>query len=606
VEARALSQDRVSAMLLLALVLVPFAAVVAPLLPGMGPWGVNELRFLPAAAWLLVLATVFALLPPVAGRGLPAARAFGNLIMRRPVLAGLLLGSVLALLVLVFPDRTRFVGDFLMRQGTVEESMRPGVLFPQALPLDVFLHYRIPLALSSQHLLEPGAYGRVLGALEAFALGALAVAFARALVLEGPAACAAACAVAFTGALGLMTGYSKAFSELALATLAVAAFGPRVAREGRGVVGLALATALALALHRSGVALLPAAAVALALAARDPKLRPRLVRPAALAAYGALALALILFLPTIMRTATGFDVTQHFASEDVVKQGGLFAAAFGGRRLADLLNVFVFLTPLAPLVLFAAMPHAWRERTAPVLLALFGAWFGVAFLVFPAQGVFRDWDVFAAPGVATAAIAAWVLVRAIAGAKDRAPLAVSVSVACIVFALLGLWLPRDRARGWSRVEAFVAGPPTRTAVERAKTWDYLGASWYQAGRHADAARAFGHAAETSRSQRIYLQWATAARDAGDAAQAQRVLEDLVGFAPGTGLAWQMLGSIAWQRGDYAASANAARAIAKLAPDDAGVAERTRYVVRFYEAWKDSVEGRSALGPHGLIARGEFR
>ena len=593
-------------MLLLALALVPLATVITPFLPGMGPWGVNGLRFLPAAAWLLVIAALLALLPGVAVRGVPAAGAFGNLALRRPVTAGLLVGTALALLVLAFADQTRFVGDFLMRQGTVEESMRPGVLFPQALPLDVFLHYRIPLALSSAHLLEAGAYGRVLGALEAFGLGALAVAFARALALEGPAACAAVCAVAFTGALGLMTGYSKAFSELALATLAVAAFGTRVAREGRGVLGLGLVTGLALALHRSGVALLPAAAIALVVAARDPKLRPRLTRPAALAGYAALALALGWFLPAIVRTATGFDMTQHFASEDVVRQGGLLAAAFHAQRLVDLLNVFVYLTPLAPLVLFAATGGALRERAAPVLLALFGAWFGVAFLVFPAQGVFRDWDVFAASGVATAVLAAWILGRATSGAKDRAPLAVSVSVACIALTALGLWLPRDRARGWSRVEAFVAGPPTRTAVERAKTWDYLGASWYQAGRHADAARAFGHAAETSRSQRIYLQWATAARDAGDAAQAQRVLEDLVGFAPGTGLAWQMLGSIAWQRGDYAASANAARAIAKLAPDDAGVAERTRYVVRFYEAWKDSVEGRSALGPHGLIARGEFR
>jgi len=593
-------------MLLLAIALVPLATVIAPFLPGMGPWGVNGLRFLPTAAWLLALAAVLALLPGASARGVPAARALGNPIARRPVLAGLLLGSVLALLVLAFPDRTRFVGDFLLRQGTVEEAIRPAVLFPQALPLDVFLHYRIPVALASAHLLEAGAYGRVLGALEAFVLGALAVAFARALVLEGPAACAAACAVAFTGALGLMTGYSKAFSELALATLAVAAFGPRVAREGRGVVGLALTTALALALHRSAVALLPAAVVALALAARDPKLRPRLVRPAALAGYAALALALILFLPTIVRTATGFDVTQHFASEDVTRQGGLLAAAFGGQRLADLLNLFVFLTPLAPLVLFAAMAGALRERAAAVLIALFGAWFGVAFLVFPAQGVFRDWDVFAASGVATAALAAWVLARAIAGAKDRAPLAVSVSVACIALAVLGVWLPRDRARGWSRVGAFVAGPPARTAVERAKTWDYLGGSWYQAGRYADAARAFGHAAETSRSQRIYLQWAMAARDAGDAAGAQRVLEDLLVFAPGTGKAWQMLGSIAWQRGDYATSANAARGIAKLAPGDAAVVEQTRYVVRFYEAWKDSVEGRSAVGPHGLIARGEFR
>jgi tetratricopeptide (TPR) repeat protein len=580
--------------------------VIAPFFPGMSAWGVNGLRFLPPLAWSLAIAAVLALVSPFAARGVPAARALGEAIRRRPLLAAFGFGGVLALGVLAFPDHTRFVGDFLMRQGTVEEAMRPGVLFPQALPLDVLLHYRIPLALSDAHLLVAGAYGRVLGALEAFALGALAVAFARALALEGPAACVAACAVAFTGALGLMTGYSKAFSELALVTLAVAVFGTRVAREGRGVAGLGLATAIALALHRSALALLPAAVVALALAARDPRLRPRLVRPAALAGYAALGLALVLFLPTIVRTATSFDVTQHFASEDVVREGGLLAAAFGGRRLLDLLNVFAFLTPLAPLVLFAALGGIVRERATAVLLALFGAWFGVAFVVFPAQGVFRDWDVFAASGVATAALAAWACAHWIADSKARAPLAVSVSVACIALTALGLWLPRDRARGWSRVEAFVAGPPARTAVERAKTWDYLGASWYQAGRYADAARAFGHAAETSRSQRIYLQWASAAHDAGDAAGAQRVLEELVGFSPGTGLAWQMLGSIAWQRGDYAAAANAARGIAKLVPGDAEVAERARYVERFYEAWKDSVEGRSALGPHGLIARGQFR
>ncbi len=605
-EPRTLTRDRSAILLLAPLALVLLAYVLAPFAPGMALWGVNALRFLPGAAWLLPAIGLLALIPSLARRAVPLARALGDLILRKPVTATIVLGGALAALVLAFPDRARFVGDFLMRQGTVEEAIRPNLLFPQALPLDTWLHYRLPLLLSDAHLLTPAAYGRALGALEAFALGALAVALARALALAGPAACAAACAVAFTGALGLMTGYSKAFSELALVTLALAAFGTRVAREGRGAFGLMLACALGLALHRSALALLPAALVALALAARDPGLRPRLGARSALAGYGVLAVALALFLPSIIRTATGFDVTQHFASEDVQRAGGLIPAAFGGRRLLDLLNVFVFLTPLAPFVLAAPGSALRRQPATLVLGALFLSWFGVAFLVFPAQGVFRDWDVFAAAGVATAALGGWVLAHAIAERRERAVLAVGVSAACIALAIVGLWLPRDRDRGWRRVEAFVAGPPLRSAVERAKTWDFLGASWYQAGRYADAARAFGHAAETSRSQRIYLQWATATRDAGDAVGYQRVLKDMVAFSPETGLAWQMLGSVSWQLGDYPEAARAAKNLARLAPGDADVAARAAYVERFYAAWRDSVEGRSKVGPHGGLNVGPSR
>ena len=125
----------------------------------------------------------------------------------------------------------------------------------------------------------------------------------------------------------------------------------------------------------------------------------------------------------------------------------------------------------------------------------------------------------------------------------------------------------------------MTGPPSRTPVERAKTWDYLGASWHQAGRYADAARAFGRAAETSRSQRLYLQWAIAARDAGDFAQEQRVLEDLVAFAPDPGVAWSQLGSLAWRRGDYATAARAAKELVRIAPNDAEVRQRAEYVER---------------------------
>ena len=574
------------------------AYALSPFAPGMWAWGVNGLRFLPPLAWILVALCALALVPRASARLVPPTRVLGDLVAGRPGLAALLFGLAAAALVLALPDRAHFVGDFLLRQGTVETSHRPNILFPQALPLDVLLHYRVPLALFEAHLLDAGTYGRALGALEAFVLAGLAILLARTLRLEGAAACAFVCAATFTGALGLMTGYSKAFSELALLTLAVAAFGTRVAREGRGVLGLALACALGLALHRSALALLPASLFALVLAARDPKARARLVAPAALAGYAVLALAAVLYLPAIVRTATGFDMAQHFASEDVTKAGGLLAASFAPRRLLDLANVFLFLTPLAPLALVLA--PGVRERPMFVLAALCASWFALAFVLFPAQGVFRDWDVFVPAGVAVAVLAGGLAARALA--KGRATWAGTLSVVCVLLTALGLASAHDRERSWTRVEAFVTGPPERTPVERSKTWDFLGASWHQAGRPADAARAFGKAAETSRSQRMYLQWALSARDAGDLRQAQRVLEELVAFAPQTTVAWTQLGSVSWQLGDYAEAARAAHELMRLSPNDAEVRARGEYVERYYAAWRDSVAGRSPAGPRGVVTR----
>jgi hypothetical protein len=568
----------------------------------MWAWGVNVLEFLPRFAWLAVVLCGLAFVPKVAARLLPPARALGDLVARRPGLAACGFGLAAAALVFALPDRAHFVGDFLLRQGTVEISLRPNLLFPQALPLDILLHYRIPLVLSEAHLLDAGMYGRLLGALEAFGLAGLAILLARTLKLEGAAACAFVCAATFTGGLGLMTGYSKAFSELALLTLAVAAFGTRVAREGRGVLALAIACALGLALHRSALALLPSALLALGLAARDARARPRLTKPTALLGYAVLVLVAILYLPAIVRTATGFDMSQHFASEDVTKAGGLLAASFAPRRLLDLANLFVFLTPLAPLAVLLA--PGVREKPMFLLAALCASWFALALVLFPAQGVFRDWDVFVPAGVALAALAGGLAARAMD--RHRATWAGTLSLVCVLLTTLGLLAAHDRERSWTRVEAFVTGPPERTPVERSKTWDFLGGSWHQAGRPADAARAFAHAAETSRSQRMYLQWAMAARDAGDLRQTQRVLQELVAFAPQTVLAWTELGSASWQLGDYAEAARAAHEMMRLSPNDADVRARGEYVERFYAAWRDSVEGRSPVGPHGTSRGAETR
>ena len=113
-----------------------------PLVPGMGGWALNLHRFVsPGIGWTLWALSALALIPGVATRLFPWWERMGDAIADRPGLATLVAAAFGAALVWLFPDRVRFVGDFLLRQGTVEMAERPSVLFPQALPLDVLLHY---------------------------------------------------------------------------------------------------------------------------------------------------------------------------------------------------------------------------------------------------------------------------------------------------------------------------------------------------------------------------------------------------------------------------------------------------------------------------------
>src|SRR5437879_4687164 len=169
-------------------VLVALAATRAALGVGSGTWLWSLIlhRFLsPVLGWGLWLVAALALVPPLARRVTPLLARWGDAIARQPVGSTVAWALGAAVLAWLMPDRVRFVGDFLLRQGTVEVVEQPGVLFPQALPLDVFLHYTLPLKLIAAHLLSANGAARALGAAEAGALGALAAAFARSLDLRG-------------------------------------------------------------------------------------------------------------------------------------------------------------------------------------------------------------------------------------------------------------------------------------------------------------------------------------------------------------------------------------------------------------------------------------
>ncbi|HTK32308.1 MAG TPA: hypothetical protein VL332_10110 [Candidatus Saccharimonadaceae bacterium] len=519
--------------------------------PSMWMWGLNLQRFLdPLFAWGPWLLSAIVLWPPVAKRLEPAWNWMGERVANGGLGTTILLALAGGVFVWASPDVVRYVGDFLLRQGTVEEAGQPGVLFPQALPLDVLLHYTWPSALQNAHLLDANTTARVIGALDAALLAVLSGAFARALGLRGAPALATAAAVYFGGHLGMFTGYSKAICELVVLVVAAAVFGVRMARAqradaaGAAPLGLGVTLALGLLLHRSAVAMLPAGVVAWALWLGKPGARESLRKPLTLGALLVPLATLAAIGPRIVRTMLRFDAV-HLAPAEV-RHEGVLAAALAGTRTLDLLNLVLLLAPLT-LAALAALVMLGRGRLrggdAAVILALAVPLALALPFIHPAQGLFRDWDDFAPSGAALALVAAWVVGETLRGAGARRWLAVAATLAVASPALQWLAHFTDVDLGFRRVEAFMSEPPTRTGVERGTSWDYLGVRNFRLERWPAAAHALAKAAETEPSPRILQQWALAETMHENLREAQRVYHLLLAKDPGNPSAWLGLAAV---------------------------------------------------------------
>ncbi|HEY6100125.1 MAG TPA: hypothetical protein VIW03_11880, partial [Anaeromyxobacter sp.] len=526
--------ERAAVALWIALAALASARLGLTYVPSMWVWGLNLQRFLaPIPAWAPWAIATLALAPAL-GRALaPRVERAGDRLARgrASLVAVAALGAILALL---FPDRVRFVGDFLLRQGTVEHAGRPADLFPQALPLDVLLHWRIPRLLESARLLDANGTARLLGAIEAALLALFAAGFARALALRGAAALAAAAIVFFGGPLGMFTGFGKAFAELVVLVAAVGFAGLRVVREGRGLLVLGVSVSIALTLHRSALGLLPAAAFAYALWWRAHGAAGAWRRPGAIAAHAIPLATLAVMLPRIVAIMLRWDAI-HVAPAEVAAQGGPLRAALAGTRPADLLSLIAMLSPLA--------------LAAPALAACLGRVRGrgseIAFLVtlaaplvlsmpfiHPAQGLFRDWDDFVAAGESLSLVAAWLVAETLRAAPRFAWLGLAAALAAAAPATQWLAHHADLGRGLARVEALVREAPRRTPDERAKTWDYLGIRNFHLERWDESVRAFAHAAETAPSPRILREWANAEARRGRLDEARRIYLEIVAKSPG--------------------------------------------------------------------------
>ena len=552
------------------LVLLVARAALA-FMPSMVGWSLNVQRFLaPAIGWGAWLLAAAALAPALANRALPALEWMGEAMRRRPGMAMAAWAIAAAVLVWLAPDRVRFVGDFLLRQGTVEVREQPGLLYPQALPLDVFLHYTLPSALSGAGLVDANGASRLLGALEAAALGALAVAFARALELRGPAAVAAVAVLLFGGYLGMFTGFSKAFAEMCVLVAAAGVFGLQALRRGGGLLGLGVVVAVGLALHRSALGLLPALMLVWVLWWRRHGRGGAWRRPLTLAALAVPLVALAVMLPRIIAVMRRWDSIHFTPGGSEAGLGGAIAGAFAGSRPIDLVNLLLLLSPLV--VALPVLGLGRRGGAAPeertLLLALALPFLAVMPFIHPAQGLFRDWDDFAATGVALSLLVGWAVGRTLEAAPRHAWVAVAVTLGVAAPAVQWLAHHVDVDRGLARVEAFIHEPPPRTEDELGNTWDYLGIRNFRLERWDAAARAFARAVEHAPSPRILQEWALAQTMSGNLHGAMAAYHRMLEKDPRNALGWLGLTSVAARLGDYVEARRAANELLRLQPGNA--------------------------------------
>jgi hypothetical protein len=532
--------------------------------PGsMAGWGFGLLRFSPEglgwSAWLL---TALALVPALSR---PAALTIERVAAARALTraAPWVLAVAAGFLAWSLPDRLRFVGDFLLRHGSTERSLDPSGLYPQAFPLEVLLHYQLPRALALVLQVEVDFAERLLGALEAGALGLLAVAFARALRQEGVRALAVVTIVLLGGYLGVYTGYGKAIAELALLTAAIAVCGIEAAEDPRWLAPLGVALAVSLTLHRSALAFLPAAAVTWALALRGDSQAWR--RPAAWIGFVAPLATLAVMLPRIVTTMRQFDPV-HFTPLDA--GAGPLGALVAGNRPLDLLNLVAVVSPLGlaiPPLAATLGRRSLATSTGAVLGALALPWIAMTIVIHPPQGMFRDWDNYAAAGVSFSLIVAWLVAVLLAAAPSWRWLSLAAALAAAAPSLQWLAIQADVDRGLERVEAYLEEPPPRAPAERGRIWDFLGIRNAQLGRWDASAEALAHAAETSPSPRILLQWALAEQARGNSRAARGLFQRVITLTPDDARAWFGLAAESWNLGDYEECRRATIALERLRP-----------------------------------------
>ncbi len=555
------------------LIVLTLVRLVLAVIPSMWLWGANIFRFLePTTTLGLSLLALLALSPRIARSTTHwltwnAARGLvGPWLL--PVLAAATTGGALLLL----PDRTWFIGDFMLRQrASTETIFQP--FFHQSMPLDVLLHHTLPTLLQTTLGTSPNTFARLLGAAEGASLAALALVFFRSQQRPLHAVLAGAAIVTVGGHLVAFVGYGRSTAEQCLLTAAFAFAATRALRDVRWAPAAALAAALAIATHRAMLVLYLPLAVTLVWSwcnARRSRERLTLGLSAAVA-LGALAL----LGPAMARTFGGFDIARHLLSPDVQAAGGVLRAAVDPRRLLDLLNAILLMSPLVLVVLPLAALTFTRKAFSielTVLLTLLGAFLPELIVSHPQQGLFRDWEVFAPAGIALNIVLAWYVAGLLEARAEFSWLMVPV-VAGVAIPTLGLLIhSTDLPRGLARVAAYATERPTPSATDQASSWEYIGNRCSQLGWWRESAHAFQQATALAPHRRMLISLALSEFHAGELRNSLEGFRRLVAREPRDAIGWLGITAVAAQLGDTSAARDGVRHVERLLTSPSGMRE----------------------------------
>ena len=568
---------------------------VFALIPGMWAWGLNVQRFLdPVSGWGLWACAALLLLPPLARPLVPALEGLGTFLAHSPR-AFWSAGIAGALFVFVLPDQVWFTGDFFMRQVSIPSDLSAG--YQYALPLDRFLHREFPRLFGSAGLLGASLGLRLLGAVEAGLLAVLSVTLARALSTRAAAVTVSAAVVFFGGSLTLYTGLGKPAGELCLAVVGVAAFGLRAVGGASSLLPAGLCVAVALALHRAGLLLLPTFALIAWLRFRRPAIGPgdRALSVLAVLIPPAVGLSVA---PGMARGILDWDLPRHLLSPVSRGPMELFAASFAPRHLLDLLNLLLALTPLCLALLLGRVPSRSRSERTPetlVLGLLALSFIPVLLFIHPSQGVFRDWDVFAPAGIALSVLVA----HAVASeARDEATAAVGIVAVVCVTSLQWLVLNHDSERGLQRVEAYLLEAPEPADDIKSVVWDFVAVRRASRAQWGEAAEASRRAAAAAPHRRLLLTWAIHATMAGDLPGSAAAYRQILARDSTDLIAWVGLAGVSRRSGDAPELARALEVIRGRPHDPARLAELRRFVEHFPVIWPLDSLGASAPPEEG--------
>jgi len=478
------------------------------------------------------------------------------------------------LVVLAFPDRTGFLGDFMLREGTIASSNSFAEAFPQALPLDSFLHADLPRFCSSLFGASTTLVSRLTGIVEAILFAVIAVLFASVTSRTPADQFSAASLLVFGGYLAMFTGLSKAASEQCLFLAAFVAFGLLALRSNSFLLPAGCALALSLLIHRSSLVLILPACYLYVVTYRRSRVEPLLIAAALTPVF-----ALVAVFPRVSEILRSFDVPHHVVAPELGLLGPL--------RLLDIVNVGLVLSPLSLFIIPLLIRHCLErgDRETRFLILLCVAYLPLLLLAIPQQGYFRDWDVFAPMGVALSLLTAWLVATRPGGTGRHANVSVLVAVIAILSTLQWLIHFSDPVRGVARVRAYVSAQPRRSDRDLGKTWEYLGFKYSAMGLATHSADAFEAAAGFTPHRYLFIAWLLAELDTEDLVGGMRATEELTERFPEYPLGWYAYARVAAQSGDTLRAHQALDSLRSRLVTDAQRKDIREFAARYPNLWR---------------------